>query len=155
MHILKPKIDRYGYKVVTISFMENNHQVRKYVPVHKLIFDAFYGIVPKGYSIDHINRDRLDNNLSNLRLLTTYDNSNKYRSTSLIYYVYDFNDKSINSYYWDDLRNKYNISHDKAYSMFRTLDKEKKVLRKSNVNIIIGKSVEDINDTLNSICDSL
>lgn len=46
--------------------------------VHRLIWEAFNGPIPKGMQIDHINRVRTDNQLENLRLVTqTQNNRNK------------------------------------------------------------------------------
>ena len=36
---------------------------------HRLIWEAFHGPIPEGSYIDHINRDRSDNRLANLRLV--------------------------------------------------------------------------------------
>jgi len=44
------------------------------VYVHSLVFEAFVGPVPDGYEIDHINTDRSDNRLENLRVVTHTDN---------------------------------------------------------------------------------
>ena len=47
--------------------------------VHKLVYCVFNNIqeIPKGYIIDHINAIKIDNSLSNLRLLTLSENVNK------------------------------------------------------------------------------
>lgn len=44
------------------------------VPMHRLIYKHFIGPVPKGNVIDHINRNRLDNRIENLRLATASQN---------------------------------------------------------------------------------
>ena len=44
------------------------------VYVHMLVFEAFVGRVPDGLEIDHINADRGDNRLSNLRVVTHTQN---------------------------------------------------------------------------------
>lgn len=38
--------------------------------VHRLIYEHFFGNIPDGMVIDHIDRDRSNNRLSNLRLLS-------------------------------------------------------------------------------------
>ena len=42
--------------------------------VHRLMWESFIGPVPKCYEIDHIDGDKLNNNISNLRVLTHKQN---------------------------------------------------------------------------------
>ena len=55
-----------GYKEVRLDY------TRYYV--HRLIWVYFNGDIPKGYSIDHINHNTLDNRIENLRLVKHKDN---------------------------------------------------------------------------------
>jgi len=41
---------------------------------HRIIWTMIYGSIPDGYEIDHLNRDRFDNRLENLRLVTRREN---------------------------------------------------------------------------------
>jgi len=43
------------------------HALGDHYKVHRVIWFLHYGKIPKGYHIDHINRDRADNRISNLR----------------------------------------------------------------------------------------
>ena len=45
--------------------------------VHRFVWEAFNGPIPKGMTIDHINGDKTDNRLSNLQLLTPSQNNSK------------------------------------------------------------------------------
>ena len=48
----------------------------KHVLTHRLVWEAFFGEIPEGYEIDHINTIRNDNRLSNLRITTHKANCN-------------------------------------------------------------------------------
>lgn len=51
--------------------------------VHKVIYNFFYGEVPKGLVIDHIDGDRRNNNYKNLQAITQAENVRKGKSTTL------------------------------------------------------------------------
>ena len=51
---------------------------KTYYGVHRLVWEAFNGKIPEGYTIDHINADKKDNRLKNLQLMTIGDNVRKY-----------------------------------------------------------------------------
>lgn len=42
--------------------------------IHQLVLQAFIGDKPKGFECDHINGNKLDNSIDNLRYLTVYEN---------------------------------------------------------------------------------
>ena len=75
-------IDDEDYKWV--SEIKEKLSIRQYhrnryvfiskLALHKLIFAISGGITKKGYVIDHINRNSLDNRRINLRLISNYDN---------------------------------------------------------------------------------
>lgn len=62
-----------GYCVV--SYFSNKKRGKK-IRVHRLVWEAFNGKIPKNMEIDHINRIRNDNRLSNLRCVTHKTNMN-------------------------------------------------------------------------------
>lgn len=71
MLLLKPSLT-CGYNKVRLS----NQGKVKDVLIHKLVYCIFNNIenIPKGFVIDHINANKTDNRLENLRLITLNDN---------------------------------------------------------------------------------
>lgn len=43
--------------------------------VHRVIYEMHFGEIPEGYSIDHLNGNRQENKISNLRLVTHKENN--------------------------------------------------------------------------------
>lgn len=68
--LLKPFYTKDGYLQVDLCL-----QKRKSVRVHRLVWEAFYGKIPDGMEIDHIDTNRENNRLSNLRCVTSMENS--------------------------------------------------------------------------------
>ena len=58
--------DAQGYLVVTV-------EGRSY-KVHRVVWEMKVGAIPKGYMIDHINNNKRDNRVENLRLATKNQN---------------------------------------------------------------------------------
>jgi len=76
--ILKQGINEAGRKVVAVG------EKRSAVFVHKLVALAFIGERPKGYDIDHVNGNRLDNRAINLEYVTHEENINRAIKLGLI-----------------------------------------------------------------------
>jgi hypothetical protein len=70
-------IDTNGYKIVCLC--KNGKQ--KIYKIHKLVAMAFLNHIPCGHKevVDHIDNDKMNNNLSNLQLTTMRHNSSKDR----------------------------------------------------------------------------
>lgn len=51
----------------TSGYWKIKYKGKKYLE-HRIIYEMHYGPIPEGYEIDHINHDRIDNRIENLRL---------------------------------------------------------------------------------------
>lgn len=54
--------------------------VRKDMKIHRLVYEAFYGPIPKDMTVDHIDENILNNHYTNLRLLTASENIKSFRN---------------------------------------------------------------------------
>lgn len=75
------------------------------ITLQRLVYAYFKGDIPDGYEIDHINADRLDNSLDNLRCLTVKENRQNKR-TQCNQWSYIKNDKILREAY--DIEQKVN-----------------------------------------------
>lgn len=139
------KIDRYGYKTVCLSYLdEDGNHIRKYPTVHRLVYETFHGKIEEGMEVDHINNDKLDNSLANLQLLTRYENGVK-RSKDWayerqnVYKVYDYNTNHEEILKTTDIMNKYGISNITIFKMGISGARSSKQLKTRGIDIRIEK----------------
>ena len=70
--LLRPGKDKNGYLFIGLRVNGKT----KWYKVHRLVWEAFYGPIPEGYEINHINEVKTDNRLENLSLVTHKENIN-------------------------------------------------------------------------------
>ena len=63
----KGYIDSHGYLVFCIK--------KKQIFAHRMIWEKYHGKIPKGYIIHHKDKNRLNNDISNLKLITRGEHS--------------------------------------------------------------------------------
>lgn len=71
--IMQPCLNASGYYVVYVGY--------KKTEIHRLVAPAFLGIRPRGFVTDHIDRNKLNNKIENLRYIDRSENkrnSNSY-----------------------------------------------------------------------------
>jgi parvulin-like peptidyl-prolyl isomerase len=69
---LKNTITKNGY--VSIKLSKKGQGKQTFELIHRLVYLTFIGEIPQGLEIDHIDRDKLNNNISNLRIATRSEN---------------------------------------------------------------------------------
>jgi hypothetical protein len=76
--VLKQSTDTCGYPQLTL----NKNGVKKSCIVHKLVAIAFLNHKPNGMElvVDHIDNNKLNNNVGNLQIITQRENASKDRS---------------------------------------------------------------------------
>ena len=68
--VLKPRIDSHGYYIVSL-YSDGIPYTKR---IHKLVAEAFILNPYNKQCVDHINNNKLDNNVSNLRYCTQQEN---------------------------------------------------------------------------------
>ena len=110
----------YGYLVVDLC--NSDKKIHKQFRVHRVIYNTFVGDIPKDFCIDHIDGDKINNNIENLRLCTNRQNSqfqNKKKNNPTGY---------VNIYLAEDRKNfKYRVNitiskNEKILKSFLTLE---------------------------------
>lgn len=76
---LSYKVDKDGYFEVLLSVNKQKY----YKKVHQIVAEVFLGEKPEGCVVDHINRNRQDNRVENLRWLPLSKNSDGQRGKKL------------------------------------------------------------------------
>lgn len=68
--LIKQFPDKDGY--LKFASTQDSGTVNRFV--HRIVYEAFVGPIPPGWTVDHIDEDKTNNHYSNLQLLTAVDN---------------------------------------------------------------------------------
>lgn len=63
-------------KYMRVGVIDSHDNKMHSVKVHRLVYMTFVGEIPEGMQIDHIDGDKSNNNLDNLRCVSPKENSN-------------------------------------------------------------------------------
>ncbi len=72
-YMRKHKWEAYKATIINSGYASLGHRGL----VHRLVHETFMGAIPKGFQVDHIDEDKLNNTVENLQLLTRQKNSAK------------------------------------------------------------------------------
>ena len=70
---LKGNVAKDGYIQVMLKCVDGKYRMFQW---HRVIYTYFYGTIPEGMQVNHINEDKADNRLCNLNLMTPKENTN-------------------------------------------------------------------------------
>ena len=75
LRLLIPNYNKSGYLYFGVwKDVDNNKSKRYWLRAHRIIYQTLIGDIPDGYEIDHINANRKDNSINNLRIVTHSQN---------------------------------------------------------------------------------
>jgi hypothetical protein len=74
LHLVKPKKNKSGYLYYGLFHGFGKQRKRYWFRAHRLIYQTFAGEIPNGLEIDHIDGDRHNNSIDNLRIVTHSQN---------------------------------------------------------------------------------
>lgn len=90
--IIKPYTNEYGYDFLILHNCFVSHNIK----IHQLVTEAFLGKKPKGYDVDHIDGNKHNNRVDNLRYISHKANVKKSCDKPILQYT--LNGEFINRY---------------------------------------------------------
>jgi hypothetical protein len=74
LRLVKPRTHPSGYLYYGLFIGEKKNKQRLWRRGHRLVYESFVGKIPAGYEIDHIDADKHNNDITNLRIVTRSEN---------------------------------------------------------------------------------
>lgn len=104
---LKPDWNSAGYGRVTLS---KSGKTKRFF-IHRLVYEAYYGEIPKDLQVHHIDENKENNSIQNLELVTQRENNHLSRD-SLGYKLYqeDVDEIRASNLTTKEISEKYGIS---------------------------------------------
>ncbi len=117
---LKRNVNTQGYEYYKLS---NGSKLKNYT-IHKLVASTFIGLVQDNMQVNHIDGNKLNNNISNLEWVTSSENQKHAfkigkQIPKINQTIYSFKNKNTDEIFIgtvSDLRKKYNIKNHQHFS---------------------------------------
>jgi len=74
LRLVKPRLHPSGYLYYGLFVGEGKDKQRLWRRGHRLVYEKFGGKIPNGLEIDHIDGDKHNNDITNLRVVTRSEN---------------------------------------------------------------------------------
>lgn len=129
---LKPRMDGY----VRVGLRKNNIYKQYYLA--RLVYDSFLGIPNDSFEINHIDKNKFNNSLDNLELISKRENcchrsKDKPNKTSKFSGVCKYNDNKFRAYIYVDGKQKslgYYFTQEEAYQARVNFEKTNSISNK-------------------------
>jgi hypothetical protein len=110
--LMKLKLNLYGYFIIKLT----NYDGEKNMYIHRVVYDTFKSIIDNTKVIDHIDRNKQNNHISNLREITVAENNkncNRQKPIPAKIHQYSLNNKFIKEWNsFSEIRNELSICTD-------------------------------------------
>lgn len=74
LRLVKPRTHPSGYLYIGLYIGEGKNKRRLWRRLHRVVYEAYVGKIPKGLEIDHISGDKHNNDITNLRAVNRSEN---------------------------------------------------------------------------------
>lgn len=78
LRLVKPHIHKLGYLYANLFVGKGKTKKRVSLRIHRLVVEAFVGKIRKGLTVDHLDFNKQNNDISNLEVVTRAENLRRY-----------------------------------------------------------------------------
>ena len=141
-HVVTLKTDKDGYYEAQFSMVEDGKHKRVFRRVHRITYETWVEKIPDDLTIDHIDCNRQNNHIDNLRVMTRESNSRRAKVGKKspkrnLYEVYQYG-VFIGIKDEQELHEEFGLNHSDC---LRSLNKPTK--RVKSLGLVLALSVED------------
>ena len=115
---LKPHTDSKGYQYIQLCITSRKYKAYK---LHRIIYEAFRGALPKGWDVDHLDQNKFNNNIKNLVGMEHGEHVRKHR---------------LGKKMSEEVKRKISISRKKAWNKLKGIKDQPEVVKVNEKNYI-------------------